>query len=74
MFLAVVVVAVLSYRYFAGPGEGPSGSSRAEPRQPATRGRQVTQAMVEVESILEIESDLDYSNDVSSYSAEFDCL
>ena len=46
VFLAVVVVAVLSYRYFAGPAEGPPGGSTRQDR--ATRGRQVTPAMVEV--------------------------
>lgn len=51
VFLAVVVVAVLSYRYFAGPAEGPSGSGGA-PRPSASRGRQVTPAMVEVFSSL----------------------
>ena len=51
VFLAVVVIAVLSYRYFAGPADGPSGSSRSgEARQGSSRGRQVTPAMVEVYS------------------------
>jgi len=48
VFLAVVVVAVLSYRYFAGPPEGPTGSNRNETRTTATRGRPVTPSMVEV--------------------------
>jgi len=48
VFLAVVVIAVLSYRYFAGPADGPGGSTRTDPRQGSSRGRQVTPAMVEV--------------------------
>ena len=49
----VVVVAVLSYRYFAGPADGTSGSgSTATGRQgTSSTRRQVTPAMVEVISL-----------------------
>ena len=54
VFLVVVVLAVLSYRYFAGPGDGPGegGSTRSDPRTTASRGRPVTPAMVEVLPLL----------------------
>lgn len=45
VLLVVVVIAVLSYRYFAGTGD--AAGARAGPRQSGTRGRQVTSAMVE---------------------------
>lgn len=46
----VVVVAVLSYRYFAGPADGTSGSGSAAGGRQGTSStrRQVTPAMVEV--------------------------
>ena len=49
VFLVVVVVAVLSYRYFAGPGDDAQTTGSAA-RASASRGRQVTPAMVEVPS------------------------
>jgi peptidoglycan/LPS O-acetylase OafA/YrhL len=51
VFLLVVVIAVLSYRFFAGPADGPQDrAGHQEPNQSTTRGRQVTPAMVEVYS------------------------
>ena len=53
VFLVVVVIAVLSYRFFAGPADGSQDrSQRQEPHQSTTRGRQVNPAMVEVYSLL----------------------
>ena len=51
VFLVVVVIAVLSYRLFAGPADGAgesSGRMGTDPRPAAQRGRAVTPAMVEV--------------------------
>lgn len=50
VFLIVIVVAVLSYRYFAVSGDvgSPGEATRNPSRQNQTRGRQVTPAMVEV--------------------------
>jgi len=53
------VIAVLSYRFFAGPTDGISGgaggSASQAPRPAATRGgRQVTPGMVEVLSVPEV--------------------
>jgi len=51
VFLVVIVIAVLSYRFFAGPADGAgesSGRTGTDPRPAAPRGREVTPAMVEV--------------------------
>jgi len=53
VFLAIVVIAVFSYRFFAGPtdgisGGGGAGSTSQAPRRAPPRGRQVTPSMVEV--------------------------
>jgi hypothetical protein len=87
VFLAIVVIAVLSYRFFSGPTDGISGggggagggSASQAPRQATTRGgRQVTPAMVEVVSTWEgqilVSNFVGDTGDVSSSSTQFNCL
>jgi hypothetical protein len=89
VFLAIVVIAVLSYRFFSGPtdgisagggGSGGGGRSASQaPRQAPTRGgRQVTPAMVEVVSTREVQilvsNFVGGPGDVSSSSTQFNCL